>query len=136
MRDTADLSEPHQALFRIGDAFFTEPWTPAGEGNEDRDGLGSTFLSTSCAGCRVADGWDTPLAGDGLSSTPIVRFSDSQGWAVEIENYGVQLQSQAVQGVPAEGTVGVAWIFLRNVPTAMARRSCSAGPSRRFCIPD
>lgn len=107
----ANLSDADRALFRVGDSFFTEPWTPAGEGHEDRDGLGPTFLATSCAGCHVGDGRGAPPLADGAPGTPIVRFSDTRGRGVVLENYGVQLQSRAIHAVPVEAMVEFEWVI-------------------------
>ncbi len=90
------LSGPELARFRIGDRFFTEPWTPAVAGRDsERDGLGPTYVASACAGCHVRDGKaNAPSAGG-----PIVyRLVDGPSPA-----YGVQIQDRAVDGVPAEG---------------------------------
>ncbi len=106
----ANLSEENQALFRIGDTVFTDPWSPAAEGQQDRDGLGPTFLATSCAGCHPADGRDMPPSSEGPSGTPIIRFVDKKGDPVALDAYGIQIQTQAVDGVPAEAAIGIEWI--------------------------
>lgn len=105
----ASLSDAEVSLFRVGDSFFTEPWSPAGEGNADRDGLGPTYLTTSCAGCHSGDGRDAPPVGTDQGGTPIIRFAEPSGGAVVLDAYGVQLQTLAIHGVPAEGVVEVEW---------------------------
>lgn len=104
-----NLSDAEVAVFRVGDSFFTEPWTPAGEGHADRDGLGPTYLTTSCAGCHPGDGRDAPPLGADQGGTPIVRFTELSGDAVVLDTYGVQLQTLAIHGVPIEGVVEVEW---------------------------
>jgi len=133
-----NLSDAEVAMFRVGDSFFTEPWTPAGEGHADRDGLGPTYLTTSCAGCHRGDGRDAPPVGVDQGGTPIVRFAEASGDAVILDAYGVQLQTLSIHGVPAEGIVDVEWLdrayeYPDGVAFALRRpsvnvRSLSFGP--------
>jgi CxxC motif-containing protein (DUF1111 family) len=106
----ANLSEADRALFQIGDMFFTQPWSPALSGTEDRDGLGPTFLASSCAGCHLADGRDSPPGANDTAGTPIIRFTDENREAATLEGYGVQIQTHAVSRVPEEARLRVEWI--------------------------
>ncbi|GMR02043.1 MAG: hypothetical protein BMS9Abin20_0369 [Acidimicrobiia bacterium] len=62
----SNLSADEIAIFRIGNVFVTETWSAAPGSVPERDGLGPTYLASSCAGCHVADGlasaseWRTP----------------------------------------------------------------------------
>ncbi len=73
----ANLTERQVARFLIGDQFFTEPWSIASSGRPDQDGLGPTFLASSCAGCHPADGRSS--APDHPDAVPIIRFITPDG---------------------------------------------------------
>jgi len=103
----ANLTDEEVAEFLVGDRFFTEAWTPAGEGPADQDGLGPTFLTTSCEGCHPADGRGSAPGEAGAE--PLLRFVDSDGSATTLDAYGVQVQRHALGGVPAEANVEVTW---------------------------
>ena len=103
----ANLTDEQVTMFLIGDRFFTEPWSPAGQGPDDQDGLGPTFLSPACAGCHIADGRGSPPGVPGFS--PIVRFIGPDGSGGSLDGYGDQIQTRAIAGVNAEATVAVAW---------------------------
>jgi CxxC motif-containing protein (DUF1111 family) len=105
-----NLDDHDIARFRVGDTFFTMPWDPAPGRSPERDGLGPTFLATSCAGCHPADGvGDAPGTVDSDGS-PILRFTDQMGLAAYPPAYGYQIQTQSVAGVPGEATFTVTWI--------------------------
>lgn len=108
----ANLTDEQVTLFLVGDRFFTDPWSPAGAGTDDQDGLGPTFLSASCAGCHPSDGRGSPP--DIAGSEPILRFVDSAGSAVRLEAYGSQIQGHAVSGVEAEATIRVTWEYIEG----------------------
>jgi CxxC motif-containing protein (DUF1111 family) len=105
----ANLDVSERARFRIGDAFFTEPWSAAPGADADRDGLGPTFLATSCAACHPADGVASAPGPGAAAGTPILRFRGDGDREVRSETYNVQLQTEAVGGVDAEGRIEVAW---------------------------
>ncbi len=111
----ANLDAEQRARFRIGDVFFTEEWFPAGQGRDERDGLGPTYLASSCAACHPADGRSDAPATPGSVSQPILRFTDGAGTAVSLDAYGHQLQTASIDGVPAEAQLKVSW---REVPSA------------------
>lgn len=97
-RPHPSLDDRGRARFRIGSFFFAEPWFPAGEGPADRDGLGPTFVATSCSACHVRDGKGSA---PGLGAAVLVV----PGTAA----YGTRLQVRAVDGVPAEAGVELRW---------------------------
>jgi CxxC motif-containing protein (DUF1111 family) len=109
----ANLTDDEVTLFLIGDRFFTDPWSAVGEGPDDQDGLGPTFLSASCAGCHPADGRGSPPGTPG--SEPIVRFVDAAGSATVLDAYGTQIQGHAIDGVEAEADVAVGWKEIEGV---------------------
>ncbi|HSJ72452.1 MAG TPA: di-heme oxidoredictase family protein [Acidimicrobiia bacterium] len=111
----ANLDAEHVARFRIGDAFFTEAWVPAGDSGDERDGLGPTYLASSCAACHPADGRSDAPATPGSASRPILRFAGGDEMVPRLDAYGFQLQSAAIEGVPAEAQLQVSW---RELPGA------------------
>lgn len=108
----ANLTEEQVAMFLIGDRFFTDPWSPAGEGPDDQDGLGPTYLSPSCAGCHIADGRGNPPAVPG--SSPIIRFVGPDGLGGTLAGYGDQIQTLAIDGVEPEARVAVEWTVVEG----------------------
>jgi len=111
----ANLSEEEVARFRIGDRFFTQPWTSAPGGAPESDGLGPTYLATSCAGCHPADGRSSAPLSVGDQGSPILRFIDTAGTASDLAEYHTQLQTDAVDGVPAEGEILIRWEYVNEV---------------------
>ncbi|MGI9641734.1 MAG: di-heme oxidoredictase family protein [Acidimicrobiia bacterium] len=105
----ANLSQDEIARFRIGDRFFTQPWSSAPGEAPESDGLGPTYLATSCAACHPADGRSSaPASADGEGS-PILRFVDATGAGSDLDDYHHQLQTDAVDGVPPEGVLTITW---------------------------
>lgn len=111
----ANLDAEHVARFRIGDVFFTQEWVPAGHTSGERDGLGPTYLASSCVACHRADGRSDAPATTGSASRPILRFVDGDEMAPHLDAYGFQLQTVAIDGVPAEARLQVSW---RELPGA------------------
>ncbi len=105
----ANLDDVGAVVFRIGDEFFTEPWTSAPGPEPTRDGLGPTYLSASCAACHVADGRGSAPSSSTSESFPILRFVDDNGKDVTADAYGIQVQTQAIDGVLSEAIVEVRW---------------------------
>jgi len=105
----ANLSPDEIARFRIGDRFFTQPWSSAPGAAPESDGLGPTYLATSCAGCHPADGRSSaPTTAQGQGS-PILRFVDEAGNGGGLADYHLQLQTDAIDGVPPEGDLRISW---------------------------
>lgn len=105
----ANLTDLEKARFRIGDVFFTEPWSAAPGSNPERDGLGPTYLATSCAACHPADGRGSAPGTPGDQGSPLLRFTDGEGHAAVLDAYHIQLQTYAVDGVDAEGWFDIEW---------------------------
>lgn len=71
----------------------------------------------SCSGCHFKDGRGRPPLDDGEPMlSMLVRLSvpgeDAQGGPLPEPSYGGQLQPDAIEGVPAEGSVRVVWTEL------------------------
>ena len=105
----ANLDDAGDILFRIGDKFFTEPWTVAPGAEPTRDGLGPTYLAASCAACHVADGRGSMPGASSDRGSPILRFIDARGDGTTLDAYAVQLQTSATEGVLHEATIDVTW---------------------------
>jgi CxxC motif-containing protein (DUF1111 family) len=78
----------------------------------NRDGLGPTFNAPACAACHVRDGIGLPPDAEhptraGLLLRLSVPGRDPHGGPASDPVYGTQLNDRAVNGVPAEGRVGV-----------------------------
>lgn len=106
-----NLGSEERRAFATGNNFFNDAWVIAPSTTEARDGLGPTFNATSCSGCHFKDGRSAPpppgATGPGLLFRLSVPGTGPRGEPRTEPTYGDQLQSQAVPGVPAEGTVEV-----------------------------
>lgn len=105
----ANLTEPELARFRIGDRFFTESWSAAPGEAAERDGLGPTYLATSCAACHPADGRASAPGTPGDEGSPILRFTDGGDGSASLDAYHVQLQTAAIDGADPEGRLVIEW---------------------------
>jgi CxxC motif-containing protein (DUF1111 family) len=108
----ANLSSEEVRVFAIGNRLFNAEWRPAGEGDENLDGLGPTFNAKSCAGCHRRDGRGRPPDGpDEALDSMLVRLSvpgrGPDGGPVPHPDYGLQINDRALPGVPAEGRIRV-----------------------------
>lgn len=88
-----------------GKALFERIWVAAPSSTDASDGLGPLFNARSCSNCHK-DGGPARLAlrPDGSKDIigAVVRFGDKNG---RLEpNHGLQLQTDAVPGLEAEGT--------------------------------
>jgi CxxC motif-containing protein (DUF1111 family) len=94
----------------LGKALFERDWVPAPASTDAADGLGPLFAARSCAGChagaalaaRFTDAPEGRIAGRGF----VLRLGDGEGRPDPL--YGRLLQTQAVQGMMAEGRVVLA----------------------------
>lgn len=101
-----NLSFEEQGLFKVGNGIFKKLWVSAPASTEASDGLGPMFNARSCQHCHLKDGRSAPPApGEYLSSSLFLRLGNSEG--KEDPNYGIQLQTSAIQGVLPEATVAL-----------------------------
>ncbi len=107
-----DLTGEQQQLFDLGRRFFEAEWVLIPEAGDDAVGLGPVFNAVSCASCHVLGGRSHTAVADGELEIGItLRLATEDldpvtGGPIGDPVYGMQLQDQAVDGVPAEG-VGV-----------------------------
>lgn len=107
------LTASERARFEVGDSFFTQNWVTAPASTDKRDGLGPTFNTTACASCHVQDGRGAPpdvTDGDPGLLLRVSRAGEGDhGGPNPDPEYGDQIQSDAIEGVPAEGTPQVSY---------------------------
>ena len=107
-----NLDNDLRRTFEVGDSFFTQNWVAAPASTEARDGLGPTHNALSCSSCHSHDGRGKPPdhADDperGL--LPRLSIPGLNGPVAE-PTYGGQLQDRSILGVPAEGSMLVAYV--------------------------
>ena len=92
--------------FALGKALFDRLWTSSPASTDATDGLGPLFNARSCATCHAGGGRGAfqedengRITGTGL----VLRIGNHRGEGDPV--YGIQLQTQAVQGLRAEGTL-------------------------------
>lgn len=108
LQPAANLSAARRGPYEAGFALFDIAWLA--EGNEDRDGLGPTYLGTSCRACHFRGGRGTPPPPDHPMTSTLVRLSvPSADGPVPDDRYGEQLQTKGIAGVSSEGWVSVAF---------------------------
>lgn len=94
--------------FTFGNRLFNTNWVTAPSSLPLFDGLGPTFNRVSCSGCHFKDGRGRPpLTQGGDMTSMLIRLSvpgkAADGGPKPHPNYGGQLNSKAILGVPAEG---------------------------------
>ena len=104
-----NLNVEERRTFNVGDSFFNQNWVTAPASTVARDGLGPTFNAQSCSSCHSHDGRARPPDHD---ADPVrgllLRLSvPGPGGPVPDPVYGGQLQDRAINGVPAEGRIGI-----------------------------
>lgn len=107
------LSFQEQAKFATGNSLFNQSWVSSPASTTARDGLGPTFNARACATCHFKDGRGKPLENNINSSGFLMRVSlpgqDSNGDAIPIPGYGLQIQDRANNGIPFEAKVTVTY---------------------------
>lgn len=104
----ARMPKMDQLDFAVGRSFFRNPWVQAPASTDARDGLGPLFNAISCASCHISSARGlAPVDGQPLM-THVVRLSVPVSTPGEDQfgpepNYGGQLQTQSLPGVPVEG---------------------------------
>jgi CxxC motif-containing protein (DUF1111 family) len=90
--------------FAMGKALFDRIWTSAPSSTDATNGLGPLFNARSCVACHPGGGRGrfTEDANGRISGTGLLlRIGNQTGEGDP--TYGIQLQTMAVQGLPAEG---------------------------------
>jgi CxxC motif-containing protein (DUF1111 family) len=106
LQPLAGLSGEARSRYLSGQAVFELDWVAAPSSDSaDRDGLGPTFNAVSCRACHPRNGRGAPSGEDAPLETALLRVSALDGAPHPI--YGDQLQTRALDGVPAEGEASV-----------------------------
>lgn len=105
------LSAAQASDFVVGNSFFKLNWVSAPASTADRDGLGPLFNAASCSGCHVLDGRglapETEVGEPGSGLLLRVSGADPR---LPHPLLGGQLQTRALQGLPAEARVLVHYL--------------------------
>ena len=117
--------------FALGESFFIRDWVFSQEEGKGSDGLGPVFNAPSCVGCHVKSGRGEVGGGEGygaLRAMPAVvqlgyelysfwlsggRYPMNQRRGDPV--YGLQLQDQAMPGVPVEGRLFLDYSYHREL---------------------
>lgn len=105
----AGLQGLDELEFFVGNSFFNQVWVSAPASTTARDGLGPFFNARACSSCHFKDGRGRPPSFLGEPNTGLLlRLGHQQtGSTVPDPIYGGQLQDQAIQGIPVEGSYAV-----------------------------
>lgn len=108
----------------LGKALFKRQWVPAPASTDASDGLGPLFNARSCLSCHNGGGGS--YRGRGIDGRidlqgAVVRFGTADGAGDPY--YGIQLQTKAVTGLSAEGSV----TFLPQLRVQLAGPPLSPG---------
>lgn len=105
------LSGAEPDMAERGRAVFHAQWAPPGTAGEFT-GLGPVFNTNSCASCHVGNGRGAPARADDRANTSLVvklAAQENGAGTDTIRRYGNRLNYRAVDGVPAEGELTVAF---------------------------
>ncbi|WP_372859309.1 di-heme oxidoreductase family protein [Pseudomonas protegens] len=128
---SANLSPSRRMEFFVGNGFFRNPWKPASERANVRDGLGPLFNTDTCQGCHIKDGRGHPpgnLPGPAVSLLVRLSIPPSSGDALQLQRggvvpeptYGGQLQDAALPGHRPEGQIHIEY---SEIPVLFSDRS-------------
>ena len=119
---SANMRFERQLDFRVGDGIFRKLWVSSPASTKSSDGLGPLFNARSCQSCHVKDGRGRPPAAGARAVSLLLRLSvpprraaararlaRMRAAVVPEATYGTQLQNFSVQGVPAEGRIGITY---------------------------
>jgi CxxC motif-containing protein (DUF1111 family) len=119
---SANMSFERELNFKVGDGVFRKLWVSAPSSTTSSDGLGPFYNARSCQSCHLKDGRGQPPAEGEPGVSLFLRLSipprtdadraalASHRAAVIAEpTYGTQLQDFAIQGIPAEGRMDIAY---------------------------
>jgi CxxC motif-containing protein (DUF1111 family) len=119
---SANLDFERKLSFQVGNGVFRKQWSSAPSSTASSDGLGPLFNSRACQNCHLKDGRGHPPAQGETASSFLLKLSipprdereraalaSLELDAVPEPTYGGQLQTFAVQGHAAEGSVEIAY---------------------------
>jgi len=119
---SANMPFDRQLDFKVGDGIFRKLWVSAPSSTTSSDGLGPLFNARSCQSCHLKDGrGQPPAAGEPAvslflrlsvppqSADDEKRLAERRASVIAEPTYGTQLQNFAIQGIPAEGRMDIAY---------------------------
>jgi CxxC motif-containing protein (DUF1111 family) len=119
---SANMSFERELDFQVGNGIFKKVWVSAPSSTESSDGLGPLFNARACQRCHLKDGRGRPPAQGEPAVSMFLRLSipprdEAEQRALDSHRrkvipdpvYGGQLQNFSVQGIPAEGEMGVTY---------------------------
>lgn len=106
IRPAENILVEHEPSFYTGNSFFNQAWVEAPASTQHRDGLGPLFNARSCAACHFKDGRGAPPEDGesflGLLLRASIPGTQDDGSPLPSSQYGVQIQSFSILGVPPE----------------------------------
>jgi CxxC motif-containing protein (DUF1111 family) len=110
LRGAENLSPERLGKYEAGLALFDVSWLA--DGDADRDGLGPTYVNTSCRACHFRGGRGAPPPPGQPMTSMLVRLSVPVADGLGSDaRYGDQLQHRAIAGVSPEG-----WFSVTSTP--------------------
>ena len=119
---SANMSFERRLDFHVGNGIFRKLWVSAPASTKSSDGLGPLHNARSCQSCHIKDGRGRPpRQGERAVSMLLAlsvpprndderqRLLEGRARVIPESVYGAQLQNYSVQGVPAEGRLGIAY---------------------------
>ena len=119
---SANMRFERQLDFHVGNGIFRKLWVSSPASTQSSDGLGPLFNARSCQSCHLKDGRGRPPAAGERAVSLLLRLSVpprddaerrrlAEGRIPTVPDaiYGGQLQNFSIQGVAAEGRIGIAW---------------------------
>ena len=109
-----NLNSDDYFTFVSGNALFKRNWITAPSSTEDLDGLGPVFNARSCSGCHALDGRGRPPRDGEIPTSLLFRLSvpglSAHGAPLGHPDYGTQLNTQSILGVPVEASVDIQYV--------------------------
>lgn len=119
---SANMSFERELDFKVGNGIFKKVWVSAPSSTASSDGLGPLFNARACQRCHLKDGRGRPPAEGDPAVSMFLRLSIPPQNAADREAlasnrravipdpvYGTQLQNFSVQGIDAEGEMGISY---------------------------
>ena len=119
---SANMDFERQLDFHVGNGIFRKLWVSAPASTKSSDGLGPLHNARSCQSCHLKDGRGRPPRSGERAVSMLLALSvpprdagerrllaEGRVRAIPEPVYGAQLQTFSVQGVPAEGRIGIAY---------------------------
>lgn len=109
--------------FKLGNAIFRRLWVVAPSSTTSADGLGPLYNARSCQSCHLRDGRGQPPSPTNPDEPSLILrlsvpprapeerklIADLRIQAIPDPVYGLQLQTSAIKGLDAEGTIAVTY---------------------------